>query len=401
MNGNSRYSVGIDVGTSTVRAVVASLAHDGEPRIIGISSAENAGMKKGVITHIQATEIVIDKVLSELENISGFNIDAAAFSVNGAHILSTKTNGMIAVNSQDQDVTYDDIDRVQEVASVGKIPANRTILDFIPYSYSLDGQDNISNPLGMVGTRLEVKANVVSTLTPYVENLRSLADSLNIDATGYTPSVMAAAEAVLTERQKENGVAVIDLGANTTSVAVYEDGSLQYIRSIPIGGVNITNDLAICLKITPEIAEEIKLKHSIAQEREEHHDIVVKHGSEHYSFNTQEIDEIIEARLEEIFEEVRNELKNAGRDKKLPSGVVLVGGGANMKKIEVYAKKQLELASQIGHAAVESAVSDEIKNPEFAAAVGLMIQYCNSAPQEVHHGKEEVGFFAKFFKKKQ
>lgn len=401
MNDNSGYAVGIDVGTTTVRVVVASLNGDDQPKIVGVGLSENSGMKKGVITHLDGVWKAIDSALADAERMSGYQIDNAAISINGAHILSTKTEGMIAVSSSNNEVSEDDLDRIQEVASIGKIPANREILSFIPYSYSLDGQDGISDPYGMVGTRLEVQTNVVSALTPYVNNLRSAAERTNLNVDQIIPSVMAAANAVLTEKQKENGVAIIDLGATTTGVAVFEEGALQYVKVIPIGGVNITNDLAICLKITPEIAEEIKLKHALAIEREEHHDIVVKHGREHYSFNTSEIDEIIEARLEEIFEEVQKELKKAGRDKQLPSGIVLVGGGANMKKIDEYAKKQLQLASQVGKISVESAVSEEVKGPEFATAVGLMLENYNSVPQETKRNKERLNFFAKLFKKKQ
>lgn len=399
MNENSRYIAGIDVGTTTVRCVVASLNSENKPTIVGVGVRENSGMKKGVVSHLEGPYEAIDSALADAERTSGFTIDRAALSLNGNHILSTKSEGMVAVNSQNQEVSEEDLMRLEEVATIGKIPANREILDFIPYSYCLDGQDGISDPLGMRGTRLEVHANVISGMVPHIDNLRQVADKAQIEPAGIIPSVLAASSSVLSEKQKENGVAVIDFGATTTGIAIFEDGDLQYLRVIPIGGNNITNDLAICLKVTPEIAEDIKIKHAIAGIRDNHRDVMIKNGHEHYSFNTLEIDEVVEARLEEIFEEIQKEFKAAGCNKQLPSGVVLVGGGANMKKLAEYSKKSLELASQIGKIDIESTISEDVKKPEFAAAVGLMLEGLHYTPEENKRESTHEGFFAKLFKR--
>ena len=397
MNESSQYVAGIDVGTTAVRCVVASLNSDNKPTIVGVGKVENNGMKKGVVSHLSGPAKAIDEALGEAERMSGFQIDQAALSINGSHIISTKSDGMVAVTSANREVSDDDLRRIEEVATIGKIPANREILNFIPYSYSLDGQDGISNPLDMVGTRLEVKANVVSAMTPYVNNLHQVAEHANVKIAHTTPSVLAAAEAVLNEKQRENGVAVIDLGASTTGVAIFEEGDLQFLRVIPLGGNNITNDLAIGLKVTPEVAEEVKLKHGVAVGNGEAREVMVKHGREHYSFNTEIIDDIIDARLEEIFDEIRKVFKKAGCDKQLPNGIVLVGGGANLKKIAEYSKKNLELASQIGEIEVESTISDDIKAPEFAAAVGLMLE--NSRSHDLEPTRERHGDGFSFFKK--
>lgn len=405
MNEHSRYIAGVDIGTTTVRSVVASLDSHNQPTIVGVSQYENTGMKKGIISHLEGPAKAVDESLIELENVSGYQISRASFSINGSHLLSNKVEGMIALASSENRVLESDIERLREVSTIGKIPANRETIDFIPYSYILDGQGGISNPLDMSGSRLEVRANVVSSMIPHQSNIEQIADLADLEVNRIIPSVMAAGRAVLTEKQRESGVAVIDLGATTTGIAIYEDGDLQYLRVIPIGGVNITNDLAICLKITPEIAEEIKLRHAIAGNREQDEDIMVKKGREHYSFNTSEIDEIIQARLEEIFEEVRKEFKRAGFDKQLPSGVVLVGGGANMKNIAEYSKSMLELASQVGEIHLESTVSDEFKKPEYAAAVGLMLEDMRDLPTENRRERAEVsgfgGIFAKIFGKKR
>lgn len=404
MNENSRYAVGIDIGTSKVRVLIADFDKDGSPNILGLGSAENSGIKKGVIMHPENVYRAIDKALAEAERMSGYKTERAAVSINGVQILSTKTDGMVAVSSEKGLVSDSDIDRVEEVALIGKIPENREILKFIPYYYNVDDQEGIADPFEMVGTRLEVYGNAISAPKLQVESIKNIFDGLDIYSNLHLPSVIASSQAVLTDNQKENGVVVVDLGASTTGVAIFEDGNLQFIENISLGGINITNDLAIGLKISPEVAEEIKIKHGFAFEREEGHDIVVKYGHEHYSFNTQEIDEIIEARVEEIFEEVRRVLKKSGFENQLPSGIVLTGGGAALKGIDTFAKKYLQLAVRIGKNGIENTVSEKVKTLEYSAAVGLLIEMRNMASRYNSYRDEEpmkLRFFARFFKKKR
>lgn len=374
MQENSRYAVGLDIGTSTIRCVVSHLdGESGTPTVVGVGSAPNSGMRKGVVSNLQGPASAIDTALGEAERMSGFQVDYATVSINGSHILSVKTDGMIAVGAMDHEITRDDLLRIEDVATVGKIPANREILEIVPHSYRLDGQDNIKDPIGMTGTRLEIRANVVSALAPHLHNLQKTAELAKVHAHTIVPSVLAGAKAVLKEQQLENGVAVIDLGAATTGVAVFEEGDLQYVGVIPVGGANITNDLAIGLKTDPEVAEKVKLANAIATGHTDNEGISVKEGDEVHTFSTSEIDEIVEARLEEIFEAVEGELKKAGRAGQLPSGVVLIGGGANMKKIAEFAKQKLGLAARVGKVAGLGGAVDSIEQPEYAVACGLML----------------------------
>ena len=374
MQENSRYAVGIDIGTTTVRCVVAHLdGTTGTPTIVGVGQAPTKGMRKGVVAHLEGPAAAIDEALGEAERMSGYQVDAATVSINGSHILSTKADGMIAVGAVDHEVNKDDIHRLEEVATVGKVPANREILDVVPHSYTLDGQDGIKDPLGMTGTRLEINANVVSALGPHLHNLQKSADLAKVDAHTITPAILAAAKAVLTESQLENGVAVVDLGGATTSVAVFEEGDLQHVGIIPIGGMNITNDLAIGLKTDPEIAEKVKLAHATAVARSHTEGISVKDGGEVISLTSQDIDEIVEARLEEIFDAVNKELKKAGKAGQLPSGVVLTGGGAQMKHIVEYAKQSLGVAARLGKATGYGGVAEDVEKTQFATVVGLML----------------------------
>ena len=374
MQENSRYAVGLDIGTSTIRCVVSHLdGENGTPTVVGVGSSPNTGMRKGSVANLQGPATAIDTALGEAERMSGYQVDYATVSINGSHIMSVKTDGMIAVGAMDHEITRDDLMRIEDVATVGKIPANREILEVVPHSYRLDGQDNIKDPIGMTGTRLEIRANVVSALGPHLHNLQKSAELAKVDAHTIVPSVLAGAKAVLKEQQLENGVAVIDLGASTTGVAVFEEGDLQYVGVIPIGGANITNDLAIGLKTDPEVAENVKVAHAVATGRTSSEGISVKDGDDIHSFMTADIDEIVEARLEEIFEAVEAELKKAGRAGQLPSGVVLIGGGANMKKIAEFAKEKLGLAARVGKASGLGGAVDNVEQPEYAVAIGLML----------------------------
>lgn len=374
MQDTSRYAVGIDIGSTTIRCVVGHIdATTGAPTIVGVGSAPNNGMRKGSVANLTGPARAIDEALGEAERMSGYQVDGAAISINGSHLLSTTTDGMIAVGAADHEITHDDLARIEEVATLGKVPPNREILEVVPHSYRLDGQDNIKDPIGMTGTRLEINANVVSALTPHLTNLQKAAELAKVSPHVITPSVLAAARAVLGESQLENGVAVIDLGGATTSVAVFEEGDLQYIGVVSLGGVNITNDLAIGLKTDPEIAEKVKLAHASAIAGQKHEKVSIKHEKEVIEFDSSDIDEIVEARLEEIFEAVHKELKKAGRAGKLPSGVVLTGGTAQLKGIVEYTKTTLGLAAKLGAASGYGGVAEQLDKPCFATAVGLML----------------------------
>ncbi len=374
MQEQSRYVVGIDIGTTTVRCVVGHVdGATGVPKIVGAGQAPNSGMRKGVVSHLTGPAAAIDTALEAAERMSGHQVDSAVVSINGSHILSTKADGMIAVGAQDHEVTFDDMARLEEVATTGKVPPNREILEVVPHKYKLDGQDNIKDPIGMSGTRLEINANIVSGLTPHIVNIRKAAEMAKVEAHTVMPSVLASAQATLNESQMENGVAVIDLGGSTTGIAVFEEGDLQFVSVVPMGGINVTNDLAIGLKIDPEVAEKVKLAHARLETSESIGVVEVKHDKQTLSFDQSEIDEIVEARFEELFEAVAKELKKAGRLGKLPSGVVLAGGSAQTKGIVEYAKRQLGGAARIGKPTGYAGVSEQAEGPAFAAAIGLML----------------------------
>ncbi|MBQ3306171.1 cell division protein FtsA [Candidatus Saccharibacteria bacterium] len=372
MDEAQKFAVGLDVGTENVRAVVATVGKEGAISVVGYNEGPNAGMRKGVVANLTGPAEAIDRMLGEVERMSGYEVDSAYVSINGAHVMSLKAEGMIVVGAEDHEITDADMDRVEDAAVVGRIPANRAVLDVLPLSYTLDGQGGIKDPLGMTGSRLELKASVISALAPNELNLKKATDGAKVTADKVIPSVMAAAHAVLSEKQMENGVAVVDLGAATTGVAVFEEGDLQYVGVIPVGANNITNDLAIVLEIDTDIAEDIKQRFVTAGFRGGD-DIVVKRDHEEMIFSRESVEQVVRDRLIEIFDRVRKELRTAKYDHRLPEGIVLVGGGAKLAEIDVFAKEQLQAAIKIGTPSGLGGVGDAIEKPEYAAAVGLAL----------------------------
>ena len=388
----AKYAVGLDVGTENVRAVVATVSKDGSISVVGYNEGPNSGMRKGVVANLTGPAESIDRMLGEVERMSGFEVNSAFVSINGAHVMSIKASGMIAVGAEDHEINDDDMARVEQAAVIGRVPANRDILDVLPLSYTLDGQSGIKDPLGMTGSRLELEASVISALAPNSLNLRKATEGARVTAEKLVPSVVAAARAVLTEKQMENGVAVVDLGGATTSVAIFEEGDLQYVGVIPMGAHNITNDLAIVLQIEPEIAEDIK-RRFVARNAdvEVAGEIVIRKNHEEIAFSRAEINEIVEARLAEIFDSVRKELKVAKYDRRLPEGIVLVGGGARLKDIANYAKDALEASVKVGVPKGLGGVADAIEKPEYAAAVGLAMMAAKESGQIAHKANKKVG----------
>lgn len=372
MDENKRFVTGLDVGTENVRAVIATVSKDGEVAIVGYNEGKSGGMRKGIPANLSGPAEAIDKMLGDAERMGGVDVRSAYVSINGSTVFSTHTEGMIAVGAADHEITVEDLERVEGVAVSGRIPANRDVLDVVPLEYALDGQGGIKNPLGMAGSRLEMRACVVSALSPNCENLRRATMTADVKAERLVPSVVAAARAVLSDRQRENGVAVVNIGAATTSVAVYEEGDLQYVGVVPAGSNNITNDLAIVLAIDPDLAEEIKTRF-VTGNFDAEKSLAIKVGKNNErTFDRKEVEEVVKARLTEIFEEVRKKLKAAKYDQRLPEGIVLVGGGAKMRDIELFAKKVLEAAVKIGKPSELKGVAEEVQKPEFATAVGLV-----------------------------
>lgn len=377
MQENSRYAVGLDVGTTKVRCVVGHVeGAQASPTIIGVGECANSGMRKGTVVNLVNTASAIDSALEAAERMSGFQIQNATISVNGSHIIGMSSKGVIAVGANGHEITDEDLRRVEEAATVVQLPANREILEVTPRSYQLDGQDNIKDPIGMTGVRLEVDAHVITALGPHLKNLRKACEMTETIPHATILAGLAAARAVVSDQQTENGVVLIDLGGTTTNIAVFEEGDLQRVAVLPVGSVNITNDLAIGLKTDLDIAESVKLDHASAmpgQRTDKETTASVKVGDKTHTFDLEDIDMIVDARLEEIFELINKELKSIGRAAKLPGGAVLTGGGAQLKGLADYARNALQISARIGEAPEFAGVSENVHSPDWSTALGLML----------------------------
>lgn len=377
MQKNGPVYTGIDIGTTNIRAVIGIVGDDDlTPTIVGAGSAPNRGMRKGSINNVDEVATAISMALEEAERISGQQVGGATISVNGPHIKGLNSKGVIAISGQGHEITNEDLARVEEAASVVQLPANREILQVFAKGYSLDGQENIKEPLGMSGVRLEVDAHIVTAATPALKNIDKTMEVAGIGINRHILVGLASSESVLEPKQRESGVAVIDIGASTTNILVVEEDDVQHAAVLPVGSNNLTNDLAIGLKTDLDIAEEVKLNHSsaVGTERQTRKHITIgKEDDDKVSFERGLVDDIVAARLDEMFELINRELKKIGKDGRLPGGVVLVGGGALLPGIEEYAKDKLQLPAKIGKPKNYSGIIDTTNTPEYAAAVGLMM----------------------------
>jgi cell division protein FtsA len=371
--------VGLDVGTSfTKMAIGKRLREDKTPSIIALGVAPSEGVRRGVVSDIQDATKSINQALEYTSKMVEEDIKEVSISINGVHIKSYTASERVAVSKIDGDVTEEDVNRVIANANPGPSSQNKEIIGIIPKTYTLDEETGIKNPVGMNGIRLEVEALIVENNTSATKNLEKCIHNLGLKVESQEIGIIASAQSVLTKKQKDLGVAVIDLGAGTTSLAVYEEGHLIHIGVIPIGANHITNDLAIGLRTSIEVAEKIKLKYGVALEKSLGESAKLKidlskiDSQEEGIFPVAYIASIIEARSKEIFELITKELKKIERDGLLPAGVVLVGGGANLKAIADLAKQELKLPVKIGTPqGVEGSIAD-VDNPIYANLVGLI-----------------------------
>jgi len=374
---NDRLHIGIDIGTTHVLCVIGVI-NDGEekePSIIGLGSAENQGMRRGSIVDADAVAKATNQAIDEAERMSGRRVDHATVAVGGSYIKSINSKGVIAVGGSDREITHDDLARVEDAAMVIQMPANREIVQIFPRKYRLDGQDDIKDPLGMRGIRLEVDAHIVTSATPVIKNIRAVLEQVGVAVESLIVSPIAASEAVLSRKQRENGSAVIDIGASTTGIAVYEEGEILHTANIAIGSGHVTNDLAIGLRTDLQVAEDIKLDYGSAVTNPEKGKTIaiIQSDKEEVKISQRDIDDIVQARLEELFRLANRELQRIHKAGQLPGGVVLTGGGALMRHIDTFAKDALKLPARVGAPKHVSGVIEQIDNPQYSVVVGLML----------------------------
>lgn len=371
------HYVGLDIGTSTVRCIVG-MSDQSDPSkisIIGYGSAPSRGMRKGNVVYVEEVAEAIIQAITEAERISGIRIQAATVNVNGTHIDSTNSRGVIAISAANREITNEDRWRVEEAATIVQLPPNREIVQVFTKNYRLDGQDNLKDPVGMRGVRLEAETHIVTAATPNVRNLDMALEKSQVHPNNHTLSGLAAAEAVLNRQQKESGTVLLDIGAGTTNLVVIEDGEIQHIAVLPIGGIHITNDLAIGLKTDLDIAEQVKVQHAyIASEQKvKKSKIELDFKGSTHVFSSSDVAMITEARVDELLDYAEKELRKIQRSQKLPGGVVLVGGTAKLPGLAEFTRDKLQLAARVGELQAIGGLVDKVSDPSAFTAVGLMI----------------------------
>ncbi|MBI4994514.1 cell division protein FtsA [Candidatus Peregrinibacteria bacterium] len=374
----ARLITGLDIGSSKIRTVVGTIDEKTQmPNVIGVGIAPSTGLRKGQIIDVEETIANITASLEDAERMAGEPVHHVLLGISGNHIESFNSKGVIAISSSGNEITEDDIDRVLEAAQAVAIPNNRRILRIIPKSFTVDEQKGIKYPVGMSGIRLEVDAHIVTGMIPAVRNVEKCVLQAGVDIDDIIPSVLASSEAVLSKRQKELGVVVVDIGSGGTSVSVFEEGTTLHTAVIPVGGENVTNDIAIGLRTSIDTAEKIKIEYGSCMPAEVNDREMIDLSSfskiDIQKVSKRHLVEIIEARYHEIFLLVKEELAKIHRDGMLPAGVVLTGAGVKIPSIIDLARETLNLPVQIGFPQNFEGVVDKIEDPAYATAIGLLI----------------------------
>jgi len=374
-----RYFVGLDIGSAEIRAVIAQEVSSDEPlRVLGVGETPSFGIRRGVVVDTENLAKACNTALEQAERMAGHSAENLVVSVGGTEILCQDVLGVIAVGRPDGEVTDDDIARVlDEAQSRAMLSLNREIVDIIPKDYRLDDQKNIKNPLGMKGVRLEMNALLISGSSVHLKNITRSLDQIDVQADSFVVEPLASAEAVLSLKQKELGTVLINIGGNTTSLSVFEDGDLLHLAVLPMGSSHITNDIAIGLRTSIDVAEAVKIKFGSASSssipKKDDIDLNMFDSQETAIVSRRYVAEIIEARLEEIFSFVNSELKKIEREGLLPGGAVLCGGGVLIPGTVDLAKDILRLPVQIGYPKALGGILDQVDTTQFATVVGLLL----------------------------
>ncbi|HET7641426.1 MAG: cell division protein FtsA [Ktedonobacteraceae bacterium] len=398
-----RVIVGIDVGTTKICVLVGELDRDGKLNIVGVGTCPSQGLRRGVVVNIEETVTSIAAALDRAERLSGKKITTAYVGIAGSHIASENSKGFVAISPSDRDIVQNDISRAIEVARAIAIPANREVIHVIPRGYVVDGQEGIKNPIGMSGFRLEVETHIITGAVSSIHNLIKCVHKARVEIEDLVLEPLASSEAVLADGETDLGVALVDIGGGTTDIAVFSDGAIWQTVVLPIGGNLVTSDIAIGLRLPFGVAEELKVTYGhcdpsviaeddmidLAQFMPDCDDLVPR----------KLLAEIIQARMEELFEMVHEEIRKSGYDGLLPAGLVITGGTAEMPGIQGLAGQILDLPTRIGTPLGLHGLADSISRPAYATAVGLLqwaLTHTSFLIEDEELEEGGMGFVARF-----
>jgi cell division protein FtsA len=368
--------VGLDIGTSKIVAIVAEITPEGGLNIIGMGTQPSRGLKKGVVVNIEATMGSIQRVLEEAELMADCKITEVYTGIAGSHIRSLNSSGMVAI--KEKEVTQADIDRVVETAKAIAIPNDQQILHILPQEFIVDGQEDVREPLGMSGVRLEVKVHIITGAVSAAENITKCVRRCGLEVKDLILQPLASAMAVLSEDEKELGVCLVDIGGGTTDLAVFVGGAIRHTGSIPIAGDQVTNDIAMALRTPTKDAEDLKRDFGCAlRQLASPSDIIEVPGVGERGprqLSRQTLAEVIEPRVEELYTLVQAELRRSGFEEMLSSGIVLTGGSAVMRGMVELGEEIFHLPVRLGVPAYMGGLADVVRSPRYATAVGLLLE---------------------------
>ena len=375
--------VGLDIGTTKICAVVGEIQEDGIESV-GIGSHASVGLRKGVVVNIESTVNSIKKAVEGAELMAGCEITQAFVGIAGSHIKGFNSHGVIAIKGEE--VCQEDIDRVIDAARAVAIPLDREVIHILPQEYRVDDQPGILDPVGMTGVRLEAKVHIVTGAVTAAQNLIKCANRAGLDVADIVLQPLASAEAVLTQEEKDLGVALVDFGGGTTDLAIFCDGTIKHTSVLGLGGNNSTNDIAVGLRTPMHAAEEIKIKYGTCLSsmvgRDEKIEVPSVGGRKPRLLSRQILAEILEPRIEEILTLIDQEIQRTGLKSLLASGVVLTGGSSLMPGIAEMADQIFQLPCRVGYPRNISGLVDVVNSPRYATAVGLVLYGSESKPKK-------------------
>lgn len=373
--------VGLDIGSYAVRVAVGTRIQgpDGRERLqlVGAVESPSEGVRRSSVTSMEDAVSSVSRAMEQAERVTGLPLTRAWVGISGFHVESQVSRGVVGVARNDGEIGEEDVERAVEAARTVAMPTNHEILHVIPKGFTVDGQRGVKDPVGMNGIRLEVDTLIIQGLTSHIKNLTKCVHRTGLEIEDLVFSVLAVAESVLTPRQKDIGVCVVNIGASTVGMAVYEEGELLHTAVLPIGSEHITSDIAIGLRTSLEVAEKVKIRYGTARPddiaKKEDVNLADVGAGEEELVGRRFIAEIIEARVEEIFEKVDEELRRVERSGLLPSGIILTGGGAKLAGMGEVAKQRLRLPVSLGTPLGIVSVVDRAQDPAFATAIGLVL----------------------------
>ncbi len=366
---------GIDVGTTKVCTLIGEVTEKEELRIVGVGMVPSHGLHKGAVVNVRSAAQAIAASVEKAERISGYQVEQAYVGIAGAHISSFNSKGVVATFRSKHGITQEDIDRALDAAQAVLIPYNYQLIHVIPRSYTIDGQDGVRDPLGMYGFRLEVEAHIITGATSFIQNLVKCVEANNIEVKELILAPLASAEAVLTEAEREMGVVLADIGGGTTDIAIFTKGSVFHTAVLPTGGNHLTMDVAAGLCAPFEVAEKIKKKYGYVHPENVRGEMVevAAFGEGPYHVPRSLLSQVIEKRVEEIFELIQQEIKRSGCEGLLPAGIVLCGGTAELAGITDLGRRIMRLPVRVGTPHGLHGLVDTISSPAYATSVGLLL----------------------------